>query len=71
MDELKTFHLLLTGGGPHILRKMLLQRGTRRFGPPTAKVQAALGDIDNVEQLSRMAEWLTAATNWRELLRAA
>jgi hypothetical protein len=49
-------------------RVILLRQGTKRFGPPSADVRAALEAITDVEQLETLADRLLDVENWDELL---
>lgn len=52
-------------------RRMLLLLGGERFGPPDARVRAALDAMDSVEQLERLSQRLLKVESWDELLAAA
>lgn len=49
-------------------RRILLRLGERRFGPPSAAVQATLEDISDLERLERLADRMLEAATWDELL---
>jgi predicted transposase YdaD len=49
-------------------RKFLLRQGAIRFGPPAARVTAALEGIADVERLEELGERLLSAASWEELL---
>jgi predicted transposase YdaD len=49
-------------------RAMILRIGTRRFGTPPATVSAALDGIADREHLERIAERITDAADWNDLL---
>ena len=42
--------------------------GEQKFGPPDARVQAALAAIGDAERLEALARRLLAATSWDDLL---
>ncbi len=47
---------------------MILQLGSKRFGPPDAATQATLDAITTTERLERLAERLLEVESWAELL---
>jgi hypothetical protein len=49
-------------------KRILLRLGTKRFGPPDARVQAALEAVGNVEGVERLTDRVLDATGWDELL---
>jgi predicted transposase YdaD len=49
-------------------RALLLRLGERRFGPPSAEVQAAVAAVATVERLEALSEQLLDAESWEELL---
>jgi hypothetical protein len=49
-------------------RNVLLRQGTKRFGPPTPEVAAALAGIADLTRLERLAERILDATGWDDLL---
>jgi predicted transposase YdaD len=52
-------------------RRLLLLLGSERFGPPDARVQAALDAMDAVEPLERLSQHLLKVESWEELLAAS
>ena len=49
-------------------RKFVLRLGGSRFGPPEARVTAALEAITDVERLEELGERLLKVATWQELL---
>ena len=49
-------------------RKIVLRLGRNRFGPPDARVTAAVEAIADVERLEELGERLLSAASWDELL---
>lgn len=49
-------------------RSLLLRLGGRRFGPPDARVQAAVAAVGPVEQVEALAERVLETESWDELL---
>lgn len=49
-------------------RALILQLGSKRFGPPDAATQATLDAITTTERLERLAERLLEVESWAELL---
>jgi hypothetical protein len=49
-------------------RKLLLQLGRIRFGPPGRKISQEIKSIDNLKRLRRLSERLLRASSWAELL---
>jgi hypothetical protein len=52
------------------LKLMLLEQGTVRFGPPSAKQRAALEAICDGARLHALGRFLLEAASWDELLSA-
>jgi predicted transposase YdaD len=48
--------------------EVLVEMGTRRFGPPDAQTQATLAAIDDHTQLRTLAARLLDTASWAELL---
>ena len=49
-------------------RRLLLRLGTKRFGPPSPTVAAALENIDSLERLEELGERIFDAESWESLL---
>ena len=50
-------------------RALILRIGSKRFVAPDALVQAAIGAMESLQALERLADRLLEAENWLELLR--
>jgi hypothetical protein len=48
--------------------RVLLRQGGRRFGPPSAADEAAVGAITDLDRLGRMTDAILTAASWDELL---
>jgi len=72
MEESSTYQWVIEKGMVkgilRVLRKTLLDLGTRRFESPTAATLARLNTIDDLERLDRMTNRLLDATDWDDLL---
>lgn len=51
-----------------IVRPLVMQVATERFGPPSAEVEAAIETITDLDQLARLAARVPAVASWDELL---
>ena len=52
-------------------RKLLLRLGTKKLGRPSARTQAALAKIADVDRLETLIERLETVENWHALLAQA
>jgi predicted transposase YdaD len=52
-------------------RRIILNLGTRRLGPPSATTVAALARISDLDVLQRLADSVLDASSWEEILAAA
>jgi hypothetical protein len=72
MKESSTYQEIVKEGIPigevREARAMLLRMGTKRFGPPTARIRRRIETITSVERLEQLAERLLDVTSWQELL---
>ncbi len=64
MEESTTYQEILEQEA----RRIILRQGSKRFGPPDARTQAALDAIVSREQLEELAERLLEVESWNELL---
>jgi hypothetical protein len=48
--------------------RLLLRQGRKRFGPPYAKIEAALSAIRDLDRLERIADTILTVNSWEELL---
>jgi predicted transposase YdaD len=71
MRESSTYQAILAEGRAEEARRIVLRQGRQKFGPPDARIRAALGRITDVEHLERLADRVLAATSWEELLGAS
>jgi hypothetical protein len=51
-------------------KRILLRLGTKRFGLPDARTQAALEAVSDVERVERLTDRLFDGTGWDEVLAA-
>jgi hypothetical protein len=71
MQESDTYLAILDEGREAQMKKILVQFGRERFGPPDEAITARLNAItDNVERLERLIERFIqgTATSWQDLL---
>lgn len=68
MEESATYQAIITRGKLQEAQKLLLQLGTKRFGPPSAATRAAIEAITEVERLEQLTERLLDASSWDQLL---
>ena len=52
-------------------RRVVLELGTEKLGPPTATVIRALEDLDDLDALERLIRRILTASTWQELLASA
>jgi hypothetical protein len=52
------------------LRTALLRLGTKRFGRPSAAVEAQLNSIEDLTQLELLTDRVLDATSWADVLRS-
>jgi hypothetical protein len=50
-------------------RNLLLHLGTKKFGPPSAAIAAALQAIAEPARIEQLAERLLDAVDWEDLMR--
>jgi hypothetical protein len=65
LEASSTYQMLLDRGRIDEARKLLLQLGRIRFGPPDAPTRTA---IETLKDLERLSERLLDALSWAELL---
>lgn len=70
MIESSAFQLIEDLANERMLRGILLEQGTLKFGPPTDEQAAKLAGIDKLDRLNRLALRLIKVNTWDELLRA-
>jgi hypothetical protein len=71
MQESDTYLAIIDEGREAQMKKILLQFGAERFGPPDEGITARLNAItENVERLERLHQRLVrgTATSWQDLL---
>ena len=56
-------------GAVKALRKAILRRATKAFGPPTAEQQATFTAIEDVGRLDRLLDRADRVKSWDALLR--
>ena len=59
----------MTEGRAKEARSLLLLLGTKRFGAPDTRTQAAIEAIRSVERLERLVARVLEAESWEELLK--
>jgi len=50
-------------------RRFIMRIGVRRFGPPSASVQAQIDAIESEEELDQLVDRLLDVETWDDLLR--
>jgi hypothetical protein len=68
MHDSDTYLYILDEGAIRELRKVIVQLGQKRLGPPAESVTATLAGITDLERLERIAEHLRDVQNWQQLL---
>jgi predicted transposase YdaD len=76
MEESVTYQAILeegeargmVKGAIEALREVILTQGTDRFGPPDARVTAALNRIHDLQRLKELSRRLLSVGTWQELL---
>src|SRR5436305_11881636 len=70
MRESSTYQLILEEGALNHARRLLLRLGTRKFGAPDEATAAVVNALTDLERLDRLAERVSEASSWAELLAA-
>jgi hypothetical protein len=72
MEESTTVQWFLDRGEARGHKKVLLQLGSKRFGPPRPSHEAAINALteDDLEKLKVLVDRLLDAASWDELLAA-
>jgi hypothetical protein len=68
MQQSTTYQGILEDGRIDEARRIILRQGRKRFGKPSAAVQAKIEGRANLDQLERLTDRILAASNWQELL---
>ena len=61
MRESSTYQAILSEGRAEEARRIVLRQGRQKFGPPEARISAALHRISDVERLERLADRVLSA----------
>jgi predicted transposase YdaD len=69
MKDSSTYQAILEEGRIEGERRTFLRVGTRRFGAPDARTQAAVDAISSQEELDRLTDRLFEVESWDDLLR--
>jgi hypothetical protein len=69
MIESSAFQVIEDLAKERMLREVLLQMGTAKYGPPTDDQAAQLAAIQNLPRLRRLTERLMKVDSWEALLR--
>jgi hypothetical protein len=68
VEESTTYQYILEQGAVRNARKVLLQLGRERFGPPDEATTTLINGISDPERLDRMTGRFLRVSSWRELL---
>lgn len=68
MEESVTYQAIIRRGQAKEARRLLLQSGRRKFGAPTADIEAAINAISDVDRLESLNSRLFDVGTWEELL---
>jgi hypothetical protein len=68
MEESSTYLAILDEGALRQMRKLVLQLGQERFGPPNDDVVTAVQGIEDLERLERLNKGCFRVSSWQELL---
>ena len=71
MEESSTYLAILDEGALKQARKMVLQLGQEKLGPPNDDVVTAVQGIEDLERLERLNKDCTKVSSWQELLNLA
>jgi hypothetical protein len=72
LEDSTTYQLILergiAKGAIQEAQSLILRQGTKRFGPPTPEVEAAMRATADHARLERLADRVIDATSWADLL---
>jgi hypothetical protein len=67
MTESSTYQAILAEGRAEEARRILLELGGKRFGPPDRRTRAALAQITDLERLERYIGRVYDVESWDDL----
>jgi hypothetical protein len=68
MRDSDTYLAILEEGEEIRAKKVILQLGRQRFGPPDEAITARLSGITDLDRLDRLIDRLLTAAGWQDLL---
>ncbi len=67
MKESSTYQAILVEGAVAEARKLFRLRGEESFGPPNARITAAIEQLNELTQLEELFKRVRTVSSWQEL----
>ena len=70
LEESTTYQWILSQGEARALRKLLLEMGAERFGPPADAISSTIQGVEDPARLNVLVKRVSLVKTWDELLAA-